>query len=242
MSAICSAHQKSRTLANLVDDGAGGMKCGEGNECQTAGGGGGKRNATASWGMMEQMMWNQMGFMKRQKGPAGQICTVHFKERGLANLQDDGAGGMCCLPGSECQVGAGGDLRNQYCSTHKKKRREDVLVDDGLGGKCCSPGNECQIGVDRPDAQASGGNVMCSVHNKNRSLQSCEDDGVGGYKCAAGSECQMGGGGAGGGKSGRGKSSGMMPWQAMMMKGMSKGKGKGKANCKWCRMGQCWDH
>ena len=39
--AVCTIHGKSRTLANLEDDGAGGMKCTESAQCQTGGGGGG---------------------------------------------------------------------------------------------------------------------------------------------------------------------------------------------------------
>merc|ERR1740139_348145 len=91
--------------------------------------GGKKRSASDAWGMnpmmMQMMMQNMMPMQKWKKGNGGQrVCSVHFKERSMQSLEDDGNGGYSCQAGEECKVGAGGDLRNQYCTMHQKKRSE----------------------------------------------------------------------------------------------------------------------
>ncbi len=65
---------------------------------------------------------------------AQQICSIHRKKRGVTNLIDDGAGGMRCSPGFECQVGVGKGGGNMVCSVHGKKRSVHNLVDEGQSG------------------------------------------------------------------------------------------------------------
>jgi len=155
---------------------------------------------------------------KQKTGGGGNVkCSTHGKMRSEMNMTEDGMGGYCCNPDSECQTGGGGGGGGMaVCSTHQKQRSGAFLTDDGNGGMCCMPGSECQVG-----SGASGGapfdntKVQCSVHGKERGMSSCVDDGQGGYQCSPGNECQMGGGGGGSGKA----------------KGKAKGsKGKGKAN------------
>merc|ERR1719272_2599446 len=107
---------------------------------------------------------------KKQKTGGGAVCSTHGKERGEQNMVDDGMGGMCCRPDSECQTGGGGggkgggtgtaDGEQAECSTHGKKRSSDNLTDDGAGGYCCIPGRECN--------GADGEQAECSTHGKKR--------------------------------------------------------------------------
>merc|ERR1719424_2042224 len=108
-------------------------------------------------------------------GNDSKICSVHFKARSTKSMTDDGMGGMCCAPGSECKIGAGGsDLRNQYCTTHKKMRSAQSLVDDGAGGMTCAPGMECKEAKEERNARTREemgvvSAAQCSVHHKMRS-------------------------------------------------------------------------
>lgn len=243
-----------------MDDGAGGMRCKNGNECQVSmKAGGEKRSAAVAWDSEAAIMnwWGGGGggAAKKQKwgdsGGMNVVCSVHLKERSVNQLTDDGEGGMCCMPGKECQMGAGGgavDNSQEFCSVHKKKRSAKALMDDGMGGKQCAPGQECQLGQSSGDPMATE-LVTCSIHGKNRSMQSMEDDFAGGYKCKAGFTCQVGGGKGGGKDMMANAAKGMnAAWMAMMQGGLAqsmKGKGKGKGkpwDCVWCAMGQCWDH
>lgn len=200
-STVCSVHGKNRTVANLVDDGSGGMKCSPMYPCKTTGEGPGKgagKKRKGEFGSPMEMMMNMMGMgsMGREELPEKKrravqlvVCTVHFKERGTENMQDDGNGGMCCKPGAECQGGASGkDLRNEFCFTHKKKRNVTNLMDNGCGGFTCKPGFQCVVGSGpKPGFEQ----VTCSVHGKTRSMLSMQEDGAGGHKCAPGFECQQ---------------------------------------------------
>eukprot|EP00931_Biecheleriopsis_adriatica_P089380 TRINITY_DN63527_c0_g1_i1.p1 TRINITY_DN63527_c0_g1~~TRINITY_DN63527_c0_g1_i1.p1 ORF type:complete len:344 (-),score=55.20 TRINITY_DN63527_c0_g1_i1:67-987(-) len=38
----------------------------------------------------------------------GEVCSVHGKRRSSRNLMDDGMGGKCCAPGSQCNTGSAG--------------------------------------------------------------------------------------------------------------------------------------
>jgi len=42
------------------------------------------------------------------------LCAVHGKNRSLDTLQDNGAGGLCCIPGKECKVA--GMTKNIPCT------------------------------------------------------------------------------------------------------------------------------
>lgn len=228
MSAICSVHGKSRTFANLQDDGMGGMCCTPNSQCQTGGGGGQKRGANNDWSQMMQMMGMMpMGGGKRQRTGAsgGVMCSVHGKSRSAQSMQEDGSGGYCCKPGSDCQMGGGGAPGIVViCSVHGKNRSEQSCVPDGSGGFQCAPGMQCQIGK-AEDGEGATTLVTCSAHQKQRSLQSCQDDCRGGFRCAPGFECKTSGGvslGGGGGPSkggpskARGKGSGDQGPMAMV--------------------------
>merc|ERR1719327_2054339 len=61
--------------------------------------------------------WSSGG---KDKGKgATELCSVHNKKRGVRYLTDDGAGGMKCAPGFECQAGAGEGVRfsSALCTT-----------------------------------------------------------------------------------------------------------------------------
>mmetsp|Transcript_90038 Transcript_90038/g.157283 ORF Transcript_90038/g.157283 Transcript_90038/m.157283 type:complete len:268 (-) Transcript_90038:89-892(-) len=266
MSALCSVHNKNRTLPNLEPDGQGGYQCTGSSKCQQTGE---KRGAMDMAQMNQmyrtmQMMMAQANFSggkkARQTPDSGVVvCSVHNKSRSLKSMTDDGYGGMCCAPGYECQIGSSDGSGSkkaegvcQVCSVHGKKRSPQSLVSDGAGGMCCAPGMTCQLKTTDDDAGGATEQHECSVHGKMRSMQSLVEDGQGGYKCSPGMQCQMGGFPKG--KSGSSKMPpGMMnPMMMMMMqqmrqmsvggKGGGRGKGKGSKTCKWCMQGECWTH
>jgi len=126
----CSRHGKTRSARNLTDDGAGGMCCAPGFECQVGapqagamGGGAQKKTKLCMYFQMgtctkgpgctfahgEWELGAQAAPVATAAAIAGSAdCSVHGKKRSLRNLMDDGAGGMCCQPGFECQGASSG--------------------------------------------------------------------------------------------------------------------------------------
>jgi len=166
-----------------------------------------KRSANEMSGfnpMMMNMMQAMGGGGKRPRQTPGNsfTCSVHGKNRSQGSLTEDGAGGYCCTPESECQMGSGGGGMNMMqqrgkkgpqtpgnsfmCSVHGKNRSQGSLTEDGAGGFRCTPESECQMGVD------GGASYQCSAHGRARSEMSLTDDGRGGYKCKPGMTCQIG--------------------------------------------------
>eukprot|EP00930_Biecheleria_cincta_P087027 TRINITY_DN76291_c0_g1_i1.p1 TRINITY_DN76291_c0_g1~~TRINITY_DN76291_c0_g1_i1.p1 ORF type:complete len:306 (+),score=44.75 TRINITY_DN76291_c0_g1_i1:67-984(+) len=223
-SAICSLHGKTRTVKNLTDDGAGGMRCLPGNECQVSGavgaGGSRKRSAHDAWLTMLQSMIPMGGDPKRARVDAAfplmnlqslqvpglgmnacdNVCSVHNKKRSEQSLVDDGAGGKRCAPGMTCQMGAGappGEASETYvCAIHAKRRSAKCLMLDPSGIICCAPGFECQVGegVGQPAQGQPPETYMCAVHNKKRTAKCLIVDASGAMRCAPGFECQIGDG------------------------------------------------
>eukprot|EP00927_Polykrikos_kofoidii_P049464 TRINITY_DN43507_c0_g1_i1.p1 TRINITY_DN43507_c0_g1~~TRINITY_DN43507_c0_g1_i1.p1 ORF type:complete len:217 (+),score=29.10 TRINITY_DN43507_c0_g1_i1:41-652(+) len=80
-------------------------------------------------------------------------CWAHGKKRSLTSLTTNGAGGMVCRPGDECQASSNdreGPRTRSRCSTHGKVRSTASLVDDGLGGFTCIAEDSCKQTGDRP--------------------------------------------------------------------------------------------
>merc|ERR1719378_1316855 len=84
------------------------------------------------------------------------ICSVHGRNRTVQNLMDDGQGGMCCAPGSECNGGGGsssapmmpGDWVCPSCGDHQFARNTSCRkcgaakpMDAGMGGGCYGKAN-----------------------------------------------------------------------------------------------------
>ncbi|CAK0889768.1 unnamed protein product [Prorocentrum cordatum] len=166
-----------------------------------------------------------------------QVCSVHGKRRRVDCLAEDGAGGLCCIPGEECKQGGEGGASGacKWCEL----------------GECWTHGQ-----MPKPGKDDASPKETCSVHGKQRSADCLEPDGAGGFRCMGGAECKMTGDWSGGGGKGKGKwdymSCGKGQWDmwiAMMKgKGGCKGGGKacgkagGKPGCKWCEQGECWTH
>jgi len=114
-------------------------------------------------------------------------CSVHGKLRSEDHLVDDGSGGWCCSPASQCRSGGkGGGLgpQTQKCSIHGKMRSEANLVDDGAGGWCCPDSDPCRGGG------AGGQSYKCSIHGKMRSEAYLIENGSGGWCCSDFSPCK----------------------------------------------------
>lgn len=80
----CSLHGKIRSLACLIEDGAGGLRCKIEEDPQSA---------------------CQVSTYEKQPRPRGQ-CSAHGKVRSVVCLVDDGSGGFRCRPEEPCkQVG-----------------------------------------------------------------------------------------------------------------------------------------
>jgi hypothetical protein len=109
--ALCSVHNKNRSLECLTDDGKGGYKCTRGSQCKISGGGGGGAGKGGGGDFMQQFMsafWGGGGGGK-QTPAVTHMCSTHGKRRSQQSLMADGSGGFTCAPGMECQMGSGGD-------------------------------------------------------------------------------------------------------------------------------------
>mmetsp|Transcript_106594 Transcript_106594/g.340063 ORF Transcript_106594/g.340063 Transcript_106594/m.340063 type:complete len:181 (-) Transcript_106594:53-595(-) len=92
----CGDHQFAR---NTECRKCGTSNPGDGGGCGACGGGCGGGGAWAGGGKG----WNSGA----SGGEDTMVCSAHGKKRSAGNLMDDGNGGVCCSPSSQCNVGGG---------------------------------------------------------------------------------------------------------------------------------------
>lgn len=193
-----------------MDDGAGGMRCSPGFECQTGGGAGGPQGGGADGG--------KGGWQKKVK-----LCT-YFTAGGcsrgsactFAHGEDDI--GSYCDPTAVPDGGKGshmpGDWTCPGCGDHQFARNSECrkcgTPNPGGGGASFGGGGAGAAWQD-PAAAAGEPTMPCCIHGIERGVMSLTNDGSGGIRCKPGDECQpgmKGGGKAGGAMKGGAKGGG----------------------------------
>jgi len=91
---LCSAHNKQRSATVLIEDGEGGYVCRADEECK------GKRVLEIDPSKPVRAP------PVRATGGTHAVCSVHEKMRSVTCMEDDGMGGMSCIPEQQCKAKA----------------------------------------------------------------------------------------------------------------------------------------
>lgn len=172
--AMCSLHNKTRSLTVLELDGEGNYVCMPTEACKTHAQGGGHQNRDYSnFDRKALAPYAPSPPAPITPGEDQGICIIHHKARSWSCLADNGYGTYRCFPPHTCK---GGEMLAAF----------PVLAQMGGGGK----GRSRNHGGGMKGGQ---GSAMCSLHNKKRSTSNLQEGYGGQMECIPGLECKTGG-------------------------------------------------